>query len=408
MAVWANTDFRKLWAGQTISEIGSRITRDGLPMAAVMTLSATPAEMGILTSLSGISVILFSGVAGLFADRVRRKPLMIATDLGRASLLLAIPAAAAGGWLNMPLLYAVSALCGVLGVLFVVAYQAYVPALVERKHVLEANTKISVSNATAEILGPSLTGILVQALTAPVAILIDALSFLASAVSLAWIRQPEPEPAPPVEQHFWDELTEGMRVIAGNRTLIALAARGVLAYLMFGVLNAFYTLYSIRELGMTPWIYGITVMMGGIGALIGSFLAGRIRLGSAFLISAVVHGVAMCLIPLAEGPAWRVLLCMMVSQLVGDAAITVYVVHETSIRQHLVEDRVMGRVNGAMQMMSRGVLPLGSLASGFLASKLGVRNLMWAAAIGTLLSTAFLVGLRDRSAAEGHGQRVLD
>ncbi|MEO8026632.1 MAG: MFS transporter [Bryobacteraceae bacterium] len=399
--VWSNPDFRKLWFGQTVSEIGSRITRDGLPLAAVILLGATPTQMGILTGLSGVSVLLFSMYAGVWADRVRRKPVMILSDLGRAALLAAVPIAAVTGNLRMSLLYAVAALSGVLSVLFVVAYQAYVPALVSKQQVLEANSKLSVSNAAAEIIGPGLTGILVQTLTAPIAILADALSFLASAASLVWITKPESAPDPPADApNAWREMKEGIHAIRDNPILVRLAARSVVANFCYGMLATLYTLYAIRDLEMTPLLFGLTVATGGIGNLFGALLSNRLRLGSVFLQSALIHSLAIALIPLAGGSHLRILACMMGSQLIGDAAWVVYAVHETSVRQAIVPDRLMGRVNGAMQLLSRGVFPLGSVVGGALATVHGARWVLWAAAAGALASTVLLVGMRGRHAAE--------
>lgn len=362
-------------------------------MAAVLLLAATPTQMGLLTGLSGLSVLLFGMYAGVWADRVRRKPVMIWSDLARAALLFAIPIAALNGMLRMELLYAVAALSGVLSVLFVVAYQAYIPTLVSKKLVLEANSKISVSSAMAEILGPGLTGILVQALTAPIAILVDAVSFLASAASLVLIRKPEPEPAVPVEKEdFWRETKEGLAAIRGNRVLMALAVRSVAANFCYGIIGTLYTIYAIRDLGLTPMLFGLTVAMGGIGNLFGALLADKLKLGSVFFSAGVIHALGACLIPLAGGGHFRILACMMGSQLIGDAAWVVYSVHETSVRQAVVEDRLLGRVNGAMQLLSRGVWPIGSLAGGVLATRYDARTMLWVAALGILASCVLLLG----------------
>jgi len=369
-------------------------------MAAVLLLGATTTQMGFLTGLSGLSVLLFGMYAGVWADRVRRRPVMILSDLARAGLLAAVPIAAVTGTLGMELLYAVAALSGVLSVLFVVAYQAYVPTLVSKKLVLEANSKISVSNAMAEILGPGLTGILVQAFTAPIAILVDALSFLVSALSLIWIKKLEPEPEISGEKpNFWREVKEGLAVIRENPVLMALALRSVGANFCYGIIGTLYTIYAIRDLGLTPLLFGLTVAMGGIGNLFGALLSDRLKLGSVFFTAGVIHALTTCLIPLAGGGHVRILACMMGSQLFGDAAWVVYSVHETSVRQAVVPDRLLGRVNGAMQLLSRGVWPIGSIAGGVLAARYDARTMLWAAAIGILASTLFLLGTAKHDGA---------
>lgn len=187
-----NRDFRKLWAGQTISQIGSRVSREGLPYTAVALLGVSTAEMGVLSAVQGFMALLLGPVAGMMADRYRHRPIMIGTDLGRAAVLATVPWAAATGRLSYEWLFAVAVAAGVLTLFFDVAYQAHVPVLVRREELLGANAKLMASNATAEMVGPGLTGFLIQMLGAPRAILLDAVSFVLSAVSIAWIRKPQP------------------------------------------------------------------------------------------------------------------------------------------------------------------------------------------------------------------------
>src|SRR5215469_14712361 len=208
-SLWSQRDFLKLWSGQAISQIGSRITRTALPLVAVMMLDASPFQMGILSGASAASVLLFGLFAGAWADRLRRRPLLIAADLGRAAVLAAIPIAALRHTLGMPLLYVVSAAAGLFTVLFDVSYQAYVPSLVERENILRANARMALSESVAEVSGPGLAGFLVQALTAPIAIAFDAASFLVSALSVAAVRKPEPAPERSAEQHMGREIVEG-------------------------------------------------------------------------------------------------------------------------------------------------------------------------------------------------------
>jgi MFS family permease len=216
-SLWKNRDFLRLWAGQTISELGTRITRDGIPLLAVITLGATPVQMGFLSASASAPVLLFSLFAGLWVDRLRRKPVMILSDLGRALLLASIPLAAAFHLLQIEQLYLVIALVGVLTVFFDVAYQAYLPSLVTRAYILEGNSKLAVSSSIAELAGPGLAGFLIQVLTAPVAILLDSLSFLVSVLSLAVIRKPEPAPQPVQTRGRWvSDIREGLHTIWSN------------------------------------------------------------------------------------------------------------------------------------------------------------------------------------------------
>ena len=195
MSLWRSPEFLKLWAGQTISEIGTRVSREGIPLTAVLTLHASPAQMGWLVAVGGISALIAGPAAGAMADRMRRKPLMIASDLGRALVLACIPLAYFQGWLTMGVLLGAAALSGALAVLFDVAYPTFVPTLVEPDQLLEANSNLALTMSVAEVTGPALTGLLVKLISAPVAILLDAASFVVSALSIAWIARPEPPPA---------------------------------------------------------------------------------------------------------------------------------------------------------------------------------------------------------------------
>ena len=393
-------DFRRLWAGQTISEIGSRITREGLPYTALLLLAATPAQMGILAAAGSASVLVFSVAAGVIADRVRRRPLMIAADLARALLLLSIPLAAKLGALSFAQLLGVSVAAGLLTVQFDVAYQSYLPALVPREDLFEGNRRLMMSASAAEILGPGATGVLVQAVGAPFAILIDSVSFLVSAVSVWIIRTPEPEPVPGLHDPLWREASEGARAIARHPVLRALAFRSVVAYFSMGTYFTLYLLYAIRVLHMSTGMLGFTISLGGVGSMAGAWLSKRLTVfpaGATFLGAALVQASAQFLTPLAASvpPRWAVA-CMCLSQLIGDAAWTVYYVNATTLRQSLVEAGLLGRVNGAMQLASRGVLPVGALAGGVAAGWIGVAPTLWAGAAGVLVSCLFLLPLRQR------------
>src|SRR5205823_6920973 len=223
--LWKNPDFVKLWLGQTVSHFGSGITGIALPLTAVLILAATPIQMGILGALDGVSVLVIGLVAGVWVDRVRRRPLLIATDLGRAFILGTIPLAALLGVLRIGQLYVVAALAGMLTVLFNVANPAFLPSLIPQESLVEGNSKLGMSDSLAEIGGPAVAGPLVQLISAPFALLFDALSFLFSACSLGLIRTPEPPPrAGEQRESLWSDLVEGLRIVLKNPLLRALAA----------------------------------------------------------------------------------------------------------------------------------------------------------------------------------------
>ena len=385
----------KLWTGQTVSELGSRITRDGLPLAAVITRHATPFQMGVLRALGGAAVLLLGLYAGLWVDRLRRRPILVAADIGGAFLLAAIPLAAAAHLLTMPLLYVVAALAGIMTVFFDVAYLTYVPALVERANVLEANAKLAVSASIAEVIGPGLTGVLVQILTAPIAILFDAISFLFSAVMVGSIRGHEPAPERHSAANPVREALAGFRCIGANPLLRALAAYAVTTYFCYGIFGALYVVYAIRDLKMSAILLQVAIMCGGLASLIASSLArrvsGRFGLGATFVVSATMIGAGCFLIPAAQGGIVRATSLIVLSQFVCDFHLVIYNVHEVSLRQTLAPHDALGRVNASMRLLTFGILPIGSVAGGLIAGPVGMRGAMYVAAAGITASALWLV-----------------
>jgi predicted MFS family arabinose efflux permease len=395
-SLWRNPDFLKLWIGQAISEVGSRITLVGLPLAAVLVLKATPFQMGLLAGVGGLASLLFGPVAGLCVDRMHRRPIVIVSDLGRAALLGSIPLAAARGVLSMQQIYVVVAAAGILTVLFDVAYQSYLPSLVDRDAVMEGNSKLALSSSIAEIAGPGLTGVLVELLTAPVAILFDALSFLGSAVTVWLIRKPEPmhDAVSAGGVHVWEELTTGMRILAQSPMRRAIAGHSATAGFFGGFFASLYVLFAIQSLHLSPALMGAVIALGGVGNLIGAAAAPRLArqwgVGATLLGSTIVMGTASFMIPLAHGSILAATAFLVAAQ-VGDICWPVYHVGELSLRQLITPDHLLGRVNAAMQTLSRGLLPLGSFCGGLLAGRIGMRPTLAFGAAGLLLSSLWLV-----------------
>ena len=392
--LWRHPDFLKLWLGQTISEIGSHITREGLPLTAVIVLGATPFSMGVLASLSGISTLAFGPIAGLWVDRHRRRPILITADLGRAVVLASVPLAAAFRALHMRQLYVVAALTGILTVFFDVAYQSYLPSLVERQRVLEGNSKLALSSSMAEIAGPGLTGVLVQLITAPIAILVDALSFLWSAVMVWLIRKPEPIPAPHAEPHIWHELAAGLRAVAGHPLQRAIARQAATGSFFIGFFLSLYVLYAIRYLRISPAVLGAVIAVGGAANMLGALLAGRLvrrfGVGSMLIGSMLLIGLAALMVPLAHGSVLIATAFLAAAQL-GDLGWPIYNINELTLRQAITPKDLLGRVNAVMQMLIHGVFPVGSFCGGALASVIGVRPTLTLGALGFLSSSLWLV-----------------
>jgi MFS family permease len=391
-----NTDFAKLWTAQTISQFGSRITREGLPLAAVLNLAASPAQMGILTALSAAPVLVVGLFAGVLVDRLRRRPLMILADVGRAVLLLTIPLAAFQGWLSITQLYLIAILTGILTVLFDVADQSYLPSVVKREDLVDANSKLGASSSLAEIGGPPMAGVLIQLLTAPIAIIFDAVSFLVSALFIGWLRSPDPRPETSAEQpNLWREVREGVSVILSHPTLRALALVAAVSTFFGNFYWPLYSLYAIRELGLSTGILGVLIGLGGVGAFGGAFVASwaarRFGVGPAIVGSRMLASLISPLTVLAGGPLWLIILCMGLPQLLGDGAMMVYFINQTSLRQTLIPDHLLGRANASMAVIVGGLGPLGALAGGFLGTALGVRPTLALAVAGLILAAVALL-----------------
>jgi len=370
----------KLWAGQTVSELGTVVTRTAVPLVALLVLAAGPFEMALLVVSASFGVLLVGLIAGAWVDRLRRRPLLIASDAIRAVLLLSIPAAHLAGVLRIEQLYLVVFLEGCLGALFDAAYPAYVPSLIGVDRVVEGNSKLATSSSLAEIGGPSLGGSLVQVIGAPLAIFVDAISFIVSAISLALIRSPEPErPRRTSPTPMRTEIVEGLQLVRQHPVLLPLALRSIIAHVAGSFYGVLYTIYLIQDLQLNPFLLGVVVSAGGVGSLVGSLLASRViaRLGfgPALIWTATGASIIGVLTPLAGGPILLATLMVFLPQLVGDGLQTIEGVAELSLIQGVIPDRILGRVNATLEVFSHGIAyPLGALLAAAVAGWVGVRG----------------------------------
>jgi MFS family permease len=396
-SLWRHPDFMKLWAGQTISALGSVVTRTAIPLVALLVLGAGPFEMALLVVAASLATLLVGFFAGAWVDRLSRRPVLIVTDLLRALLLLSIPIAAAAGVLRIEQLYVVVFLESCLASFFDAAYPAYVPSLIGVDRVVEGNGKLATSSSLAEIGGPGLGGGLVQLIGGPAAMLVDAISFLVSALSLGLIRKPEPpRPAREGRTRIREEIAEGLRLVASHPILIPLTLRSVIAHVAGSFYGVLYTIYLIDDLHLSPFILGIVVSAGGVGALIGSLFAsraiGRLGIGPALIWAAAGASLVGILTPLAGGPVALAALMVFIPQLVGDGLQTIEGVAELSLIQGVIPDRILGRVNATLEVFSHGIAyPLGALLAAALAGTIGVRGGIFVGWAGMAVSILLLV-----------------
>ena len=396
-SLWRHADFLKLWTGQTVSELGSVVTRTAVPLVALLVLGAGPTQMALLVVAGSLAVLLVGLFAGAWVDRLPRRPLLIASDALRAVLLLSIPVAYAAGALRMEQLYFVTFLEGCLGVLFSAAYPAYVPSLIGVDRVVEGNSKLATSSSLAEIGGPGLAGALVQFFSAPFAILVDAVSFAVSAISLILIRTPEP-PRPPrtTTTAIRHEIVEGLALVRHHPVLFPIVMRSVVAHVAGSFYGVLYTIYLIDELHLPPLILGVVVSAGGVGSLVGSLFASRViralGLGPALIWTAAGASALGILTPLAGGPILLATIMVLIPQLFGDGLQTIEGVAELSIIQGLSPDRVLGRVNATLEVFSHGIAyPIGALTAAAVAGVIGVRGGIFIGWAGMAVSILFLV-----------------
>ncbi len=388
-----NPDFLKLWTGQTVSAFGSMLGALGL--TALVYLDASPGEMGLLAMAQGLPVLLFALFAGVWIDRLRRRPIMIAADIGRAALLVTVPVAAVFDALMMWQLYAVAFGAGTLELAFNLAYRSYLPSLVDREALLDGNAKLSASESVAEVAAPAAGGAIVQALGGPAAALVDALTFLWSAAFVGLIGTREDAPPRDGEEPVLSAIREGLGIVWRDRILRALTAASGTFRFFGGFFAALYGIFLIRDLGFSPLLMGITVGAGGIGSLAGSMLAGRMNRGLGYgpslLASRLILGGFSLLIPLAGGPKELAFAMIVIAQVCGDPFWTTYEISSLSLRQEIAPQKALGRVNSTMQIVEAGLQPVGSLVAGVLAEVIGVRETLLLAVAGGLLGTLWLV-----------------
>lgn len=385
--LWHHLDFRRLWIGETVSQFGTFVTQLALPLVAILVVHASTFEVGMLATLEMLAFLLVGLPAGAWVDRMRYRWVLIVNDLVRAAALGSIPLAQLLGILTIGQLYAVALVTGLSTVFFDVAYQSYLPALVEREALVEGNSKLQASESVSQIAGPGVGGLLIQWLTAPYAILVDALSFLWSASWVAAIRARPPKPERKPDRHLGREIMEGLRFVLGNRLLRSIAACTGSANLFSNVAYPVYYILLARELHLSAGVIGLFTSIAAVGGLAGSLVASRIarRLGQGptIWVSIAVSIPPGFVVPFVHRD-WTLGL-LAAGQLVMWAAVVVYNITQLSFRQGLTPDRLLGRMNATMRFFVWGTIPVGAFAGGLLGSLIGIRATLMVAAVGGIV-----------------------
>ena len=391
-------DFRLLWGGQSVSEVGSQVTTLAFPLVAVEVLGASAFEVGVLTACSTAAFLLMGLPAGAWVDRLRRRRVMMAADLGRMAAVGSIPVAYALGGLTLVQLYVTALAAGILTVFFDVAYQSYLPGLVGPERLVEGNAKLAGSAQVAQVAGPSMAGVLVQTLGGPVAVAVDAASFLVSSLTLATIATPEAAPDPPAHDGLRAQIGEGLGFVLGHRTLRAIAGCTGTSNLFSSMMAAVEVVFLVRVIHVRAGIIGLLFAAGGIGGVAGALTASSVarRIGG---VRATLAGMAVTsgglVIPLT-GRGAGVVLFAVGSFFLGFGAV-VYNINQVSFRQRLCPPALLGRMNATMRFLVWGEMPIGALIGGALASGIGLRDTLWVGAVGQVLAIIWLLASPMRS-----------
>ena len=387
--LWHNHDFLKLWGSLTITHFGAQITTLALPLTAALFLHASPFEMGMLVALEALPFSLFGLFAGVIVDRFPKLPIIIWADAGRGLALLTVPLCAWAGWLSMPVLYVAGFAVGLGGVLGWPAYQVFMTERVGRGNLVEANAKMAMSDSAAQLVGPGIAGALMQWLTAPFAILADAIAFFGSAWLLRGIGPAESDAPKHSGEHFWADIREGLHAIWHNRILRALAL-ALAAWQVFRFASlAVIVLFATRELGFSSGRLGAVYMMAGVGSLAAAWavtpLNRRFGVGPTMLAGLLGTGIGWSVIGLAAGPLLAASLVFGLGLFLLDLGAMVFFINYLVLRQSVTHDRLLGRVTATMICLTVATAPLGGLVGGWVAEHAGLRATILLAGLGAIL-----------------------
>ena len=387
--LWRHADFLKLWSAETISQFGTNVSQIALPIIAVIVLHATAFEVAALSTIEFLPFLIFTLPAGVWVDRLPRRPIMVIADLGRACALGSVPVAAAIGHVTLAQLYVVGFVTGTLTVFFDVSYQSILPSLVERDQLVDGNAKLEISRSAAQIGGPGLGGLLIRLFTAPYAVLADALSYLWSAAFLFGIRRREViAKRPSGSSSMWRELVVGVRYLLGHRYWRGISMSTATFNFFGNVGGSILIVYLVRHLDMSVLAIGLALSLANGGALLAAFFAQKIGLrlgiGRAILLATLLDGVPGVLVPLAP-KAFPIPFIVASSTIIG-FGVVLYNISGISLTQALTPERLLGRVNASRRFVVWGTIPLGGLVGGALASTIGLRATLFVGALGTILA----------------------
>ncbi len=391
--LWSNRDFLNVWAAETVSVFGSQFYLLAMPLAAVIIFDANASEMGVLFAVEMLPFLIFGLIAGVLADRRGRRSIMIICDFGRAIVLAFIPLAWYFDSLSWPIMYGVAFAAGTFTAFFDIAYQAYLPVLVKKSQLLDANSKLETSRASSQVAGPSVAGFTVDALGAPLAMVTNSLSFLGSAIFLLRVKTKEVVERAQIRKSVIGEIREGLDIVFYNKMLRGIAGCTATGNLFGSMSYAILMLFMEDSLRLEPSWIGIILAVGASGAVVGALASSRIvaslGLGKTIVASAILGGIPTILMILAY-PENAVIVLMPIWFLNGFLGV-VYNVNQVSLRQSITPDRLQGKMNATMRFLVWGVFPVGGLLGGMMGDVVGLRTVLLISGIGTLISAIWVV-----------------
>ena len=413
-SLWRHADFRKLWAAATISVMGSQVTLFAVPFIALTMLQASVFQVSLLTAIEMLPFLLFTLPAGAWLDRVRRRPVLVAADIGRAVALLSIPAAHFAGSLSIGQLFVVAFVTGTFTAFFDIADQSFLPELIERDDLVDGNARLQISYSAAQIGGPVLAGNLIAVIAAPIAIVVDALSFVVSGGLISAIKKRESKPERVLDDRgrptsLRTEIAAGLRYVLGDRYLRPIAGCTGTSNLFGAALFSIFPVLIWRELELPPAFFGTVVGLASFGFLAGAALSSRLPktlgIGPTIIVSAALSCPAYVLVTLTPPDLFWAAITIFTGWFVVGLSQVIYNVAQISLRQSITPLAMQSRMNATMRFIVWGTIPIGSLLGGVLATLLGVRVALMIAAFGSFASILFVVFSPLRTLRDMPGMR---
>ncbi|GIO04816.1 MFS transporter [Brevibacillus reuszeri] len=388
-------DFRTFWLSHTATQFGAQVALLGLPLVASLSLAATPLQMGVLGALEYAPFLLIGLFAGVWVDRSRRRPVLFLSNMGRALLLALIPILSAIGVLRMEWLYTIAFLTGVCTVFFDIAYQSYLPTLVSKEQLVGTNSMLEGSRSAAQMTGPGLSGVLIQMITAPMAMLVTSLSFFLSALSLSFIKKEEALPVrPDTPRSLWQDIREGLQLSFSEPLLFGVIRCSAIFNFSWNVMFSVYVLYAITTLHISSGWLGLVYGGMGVGFFLGALLVHKaIRtfgMGPVIVGSAMIASSGGPFAPLAMGSGSSAVFLLMLGQFFFGLGMSMWSISTLSLRQAIVPDQLQGRVNATVRFVAWGAYPLGSLAGGIIGDRYGMQIALFAGAAGLMIAALTL------------------